>query len=60
MSASTGRLAIRPAVPNGGGISLALSLGFRLARRCVRMRLGPPVPGFRPEKILNVFSLAVG
>jgi hypothetical protein len=25
-----------------------------------RMRLGPPVPGFHPEQIFNVFSFAVG
>jgi hypothetical protein len=45
---------------NAGATELAVSLGFRLTRRCVRMRLGPPVRGFRPERIFNAFSLAVG
>jgi GNAT superfamily N-acetyltransferase len=46
--------------PNAGGASLAASLGFRLSRLVPRMRLGPPVSGFRPEQVFNVFSLAVG
>jgi len=46
--------------PNTGASELAAALGFRLTRRCARMRLGPPVRGFRPERIFNAFSLAVG
>ncbi len=46
--------------PNADGADLAASLGFRLSRQVPRMRLGPPVGGFRPERIFNVFSLAVG
>jgi GNAT superfamily N-acetyltransferase len=46
--------------PNADGAGLAASLGFRLSRQVPRMRLGPPVSGFRPERIFNVFSLAVG
>src|SRR5437763_12257578 len=45
---------------NAAATELAAALGFRLTRRCTRMRLGPPVPGFRPERIFNTFSLAVG
>jgi GNAT superfamily N-acetyltransferase len=45
---------------NAAAAELAASLGFRPTRRCTRMRLGPPVSGFRPERIFNVFSLAVG
>ena len=45
---------------NAQGADLAASLGFRLAQRVRRMRLGPPVPGYRPEVIYNVFSLAAG
>jgi len=45
---------------NVHGAALAVSLGFRLARRVRRMRLGPPVPGFRPGMIYNAFSLAAG
>jgi GNAT superfamily N-acetyltransferase len=45
---------------NEDGAALAASLGFRLARRVRRMRLGPPVAGYRPEAIFNVFSLATG
>jgi predicted N-acetyltransferase YhbS len=45
---------------NEDGTALAVSLGFRLARRVRRMRLGPPVAGYRPEMIYNVFSLATG
>jgi len=45
---------------NTAATELAAALGFRLTRRCTRMRLGPAVPGFRPERIFNVFSLAVG
>ncbi len=36
---------------NTAAMELALALGFRLTRRCTRMRLGPPVRGFRPERI---------
>jgi GNAT superfamily N-acetyltransferase len=39
---------------------VATSLGFRLDHHIPRMRLGPPVPGFRPERIFNVFSFGVG
>jgi GNAT superfamily N-acetyltransferase len=45
---------------NTGAAELAAALGFRRTRRCTRMRLGLPVRGFRPERIFNVFSLAVG
>jgi len=54
----TSRLAF-PA-PNVQGAAIAISLGFRLAGRVTRMRLGPLVPGYRPEVIYNVFSLAAG
>jgi predicted N-acetyltransferase YhbS len=46
--------------PNVHGAALAVSLGFHLARRVRRMRHGPPVPGYRPGMIYNVFSLAAG
>jgi predicted N-acetyltransferase YhbS len=52
------RLAFPEANAHGG--ALAVSLGFELARRVSRMRLGPPVPGYRPGAIYNVFSLGVG
>jgi N-acetylglutamate synthase-like GNAT family acetyltransferase len=45
---------------NAHGAALAVSLGFRLAGRVRRMRLGPSVPGYRPGAIYNVFSLAAG
>jgi hypothetical protein len=45
---------------NAHGAALAVSLGFHLVRRVRRMRLGPPVPGYRPGAVYNVFSLAVG
>jgi predicted N-acetyltransferase YhbS len=45
---------------NVHGAALAVSLGFHLARRVRRMRLGPPVPGYRPGLIYNTFSLAAG
>jgi predicted N-acetyltransferase YhbS len=45
---------------NADGAALAVSLGFHLARRVRRMRIGPPVPGYRPGAIYNVFSLATG
>jgi GNAT superfamily N-acetyltransferase len=45
---------------NAPGAALAVSLGFHLVRRVRRMRLGPPVPGYRPGAIYNVFSLATG
>lgn len=45
---------------NAAATALAAALGFRLTRRCTRMRLGPPVRGFAPERVFNVFSLAVG
>jgi predicted N-acetyltransferase YhbS len=45
---------------NAHGAALAVSLGFHLARSVRRMRLGPPVPGFRPGTIYNVFSLGIG
>jgi predicted N-acetyltransferase YhbS len=56
-TSSGSRLAFPEA--NSDGADLAMSLGFRLARRVRRMRLGPPVR-FRPEMIYNVFSLAAG
>lgn len=46
--------------PNTTAANLAAALGFRLLRRVTRMRLGPPVSGFRAERIFNAFSLAVG
>jgi hypothetical protein len=52
------RLADRVLAPAGAG--LAASLGFRQVRHIPRMRLGPPVPGFRPERIFSTFSFAVG
>jgi len=45
---------------NTRGADLAASLGFHLSRRVRRMRTGPPVPGYRPAVIYNVFSLAAG
>jgi predicted N-acetyltransferase YhbS len=45
---------------NVHGAALAVSLGFHLARRVRRMRLGPSVAGYRPGLIYNVFSLAAG
>ena len=45
---------------NTAGAEVAASLGFRQGRNIPRMRFGPPVPGFRPEQIFNVFSFAVG
>jgi predicted N-acetyltransferase YhbS len=45
---------------NAHGAALAVSLGFQLSRRVRRMRLGPPVAGYRPGAIYNVFSMAVG
>jgi GNAT superfamily N-acetyltransferase len=45
---------------NTHGAELAASLGFCLARRVSRMRLGPAVSGYRPEMIYNVWGLAVG
>ena len=46
--------------PNAAAASLAAALGFRQVRQVTRMRLGPPVSGFRPDRIFNAFSLAVG
>lgn len=45
---------------NATGAEVATSLGLRQVKDIPRMRLGPPVPGFRPERIFNVFSFAVG
>jgi predicted N-acetyltransferase YhbS len=45
---------------NAAGAELAASLGFRQVRNIPRMRLGPPVPGFRPERVFSTFSFAVG
>jgi GNAT superfamily N-acetyltransferase len=45
---------------NEAGAKLAADLGFQQVRRIPRMRIGPPVDGFRPERIFNVFSFAVG
>jgi len=58
----TTTLATRLAFPesNTHGAELAAALGFSLARRVSRMRLGPPVAGYRPEMIYNVWGLAVG
>jgi predicted N-acetyltransferase YhbS len=57
--ASPGSRLVFPEVNAHGG-DLAVSLGFQLARRVRRMRLGPPVPGYRPGAIYNVFSLGAG
>jgi predicted N-acetyltransferase YhbS len=46
--------------PNTRGAALAVSLGFHLLRSVRRMRLGPPVSGYRPRTIYNVFSLGIG
>jgi predicted N-acetyltransferase YhbS len=45
---------------NAAGAQVAASLGFGQVKNIPRMRLGPPVPGFRPDRIFNVFSFAVG
>jgi predicted N-acetyltransferase YhbS len=45
---------------NVAGAELATSLGFRQVRNIPRLRLGPPVPGFRPERVFSTFSFAVG
>ena len=45
---------------NAAGADVATSLGLRQVKNIPRMRFGPPVPGFRPERIFNVFSFAVG
>jgi predicted N-acetyltransferase YhbS len=45
---------------NAAGAEVATSLGLRQVSSIPRMRFGPPVPGFRPEWIFNVFSFAVG
>lgn len=45
---------------NTHGAALAVSLGFHLLRSVRRMRLGPPVAGYRPGTIYNVFSLGIG
>jgi Acetyltransferase (GNAT) domain len=45
---------------NAAGAEVAVSLGFRQIKNIPRMRFGPPVPGFRPERVFNVFSFAVG
>jgi predicted N-acetyltransferase YhbS len=45
---------------NTHGAALAVSLGFHLVRSVRRMRLGPPVAGYRPGTIYNVFSLGIG
>jgi GNAT superfamily N-acetyltransferase len=45
---------------NPAGAEVAASLGFRQVRNIPRMRFGPPVPGFRPDRVFNVFSFAVG
>lgn len=45
---------------NAAGAELAVSLGFRQVRNIPRMRLGPPVPGFHPERVFSTFSFAVG
>jgi hypothetical protein len=42
------------------GVAGCVRLGFHLARRVRRMRLGSPVPGYRPGMIYNAFSLAAG
>ncbi len=45
---------------NAHGAALAVSLGFHLARSVRRMRLGPPVAGYKPRTIYNVYSLGIG
>ena len=45
---------------NTAAAEVAASLGFRQVRNIPRMRFGAPVPGFRPDRIFNVFSFAVG
>jgi GNAT superfamily N-acetyltransferase len=45
---------------NATGADVATSLGLRQVKNIPRMRFGPPVPGFRPERVFNVFSFAVG
>ena len=45
---------------NAQGAALAVSLGFHLLRSVRRMRLGPPVAGYKPRTIYNVYSLGIG
>jgi GNAT superfamily N-acetyltransferase len=45
---------------NTAGADVATSLGLRQVKNIPRMRFGPPVPDFRPDRIFNVFSFAVG
>ncbi len=45
---------------NAAGAEVASSLGLRQVRNIPRMRFGPPLPGFRAERVFNVFSFAVG
>jgi GNAT superfamily N-acetyltransferase len=45
---------------NTAAAEVAASLGFRQVRNIPRMRFGPPVAGFRPDRVFNVFSFAVG
>jgi predicted N-acetyltransferase YhbS len=59
LRASPGSRLAFPEVNAHGG-ALAVSLGFQLARRVRRMRIGPPVPGYRPGTIYNVYSLGIG
>jgi Acetyltransferase (GNAT) domain/Acetyltransferase (GNAT) family len=59
VTATPGTRLVFPEQNTRGG-ELAASLGFDLRRRVSRMRLGPPVAGYRPEMIYNVWSVAVG
>jgi GNAT superfamily N-acetyltransferase len=45
---------------NTAGADVATSLGLRQVKNIPRMRFGPPVRDFRPDRIFNVFSFAVG
>jgi predicted N-acetyltransferase YhbS len=59
MQASPGSRLVFPE-PNAHGAALAVSLGFHLLRSVRRMRLGPPVAGYKPRTIYNVYSLGIG
>jgi GNAT superfamily N-acetyltransferase len=45
---------------NTAAVGIARDLGFERIGEDVRMRLGPPVAGFRPEAIYGVFSFVCG
>ena len=59
LQASPGSRLAFPEV-NAHGAALAVSLGFHLTRSVRRMRLGPPVAGYKPWTIYNVFSFGIG